>query len=249
MSRLQNKVAVITGGTSGIGLSTAQRFVDEGAYVFIFGRRQQELDKAAALIGRNVTAVQGDASKIEDLDRLFARVQAEKGQLDVMMASAGVVEIQMFGEVTAENYDKTFDINVRGLLNASQKALPLMKSRGSIILVSSIAAFMGFPGYTTYSATKAAVRSFARTWTAELKNRGVRVNVLSPGPIDTPIIDGQAATKEGADQMRAHFASLIPAGRMGRPEELANAALFLASDESSFIYGAEIVVDGGMGAV
>jgi NAD(P)-dependent dehydrogenase (short-subunit alcohol dehydrogenase family) len=165
------------------------------------------------------------------------------------MASAGVVEIQMFGEVTAANYDKTFGINVRGLLNASQKALPLMKNGGSIILVSSILAFMGFPGYTTYSATKAAIRSFARTWTAELKDRGVRVNVLSPGPIDTPIIDSQAATKEGAEQLRAHFVSLIPAGRMGRPEELANAALFLASDESSFIYGAEIVVDGGMGAV
>jgi NAD(P)-dependent dehydrogenase (short-subunit alcohol dehydrogenase family) len=249
MSRLRDRVAVITGGTSGIGLSTARRFADEGAHVFIFGRRQQELDKAATLIGHNVRAVQGDASNIKDLDRLFSQVQAEKGHLDVLVASAGVVEGQMFGGVTAENYDKTFDINVRGVLNASQMALPLMKNGGSIILVSSIAAFMGFPGYTTYSATKAAVRSFARTWTAELKNRGVRVNVLSPGPIDTPIIDGQAANKEGADQMRAHFASLIPAGRMGRPEEVANAALFLASDESSFIYGAEIVVDGGMGAV
>jgi NAD(P)-dependent dehydrogenase (short-subunit alcohol dehydrogenase family) len=249
MSRLQNKVAVITGGTSGIGLSTAQRFVDEGAHVFIFGRRQQELDKAVTLIGRNVTAVQGDARKIEDLDRLFSRARTEKGHLDVLVASAGVVEIQMFGEVAAESYDKIFDLNVRGLLNASQKALPLMNNGGSIILVGSIASFMGFPGYSAYSASKAAVRSFARTWTAELKNRGVRVNVLSPGPIDTPMIDSQASTKEGADQMRAHFSSLIPAGRMGRPEELANAALFLASDESSFIYGAEIVVDGGMGAV
>jgi NAD(P)-dependent dehydrogenase (short-subunit alcohol dehydrogenase family) len=249
MSRLQNKVAVITGGTSGIGLSTAQRFVDEGAHVFIFGRRRQELDKAVVLIGRNVTAVQGDARKIEDLDRLFSQVQAEKGHLDILVASAGVVEIQMFGEIAAESYDKIFDLNVRGLLNASQKALPLMKNGGSIILVGSIAAFMGFPGYSAYSASKAAVRSFARTWTAELKDRGVRVNVLSPGPIDTPMIDSQSATKEGADQMRAHFSSLIPAGRMGRPEELANAALFLASDESSFIYGAEIVVDGGMGAV
>jgi NAD(P)-dependent dehydrogenase (short-subunit alcohol dehydrogenase family) len=249
MSRLKNKVAVITGGTSGIGLSTAQRFVDEGAHVVIFGRRQQELDKAATLIGRNVTAVQGDASKIEDLDRLFSRVQAEKGHLDVLVSSAGIVEIQKFGEVTAENYDKIFDINVRGVLNASQRALPLMKNGGSIILVGSIMGFMGFPGYTTYSATKAAIRSFARTWTAELRDRGVRVNVLSPGPIDTPMIDSQAATKEGADQLRAHFASLIPAGRMGRPEELADAALFLASDESSFIYGADIVVDGGMGAV
>jgi NAD(P)-dependent dehydrogenase (short-subunit alcohol dehydrogenase family) len=249
MARLRDKVAVITGGTSGIGLSTARRFADEGAHVFIFGRRQHELDKAAALIGRNVTAVQGAAAKIEDLDRLFWLVQAEKGQLDVTMASAGIVEVQMFGEVTSENYENTFDINVRGVLNASQKALSLLKNGGSIILVSSIAAIIGFPGYTTYSATKAAVRSFSRTWTAELTGRGVRVNVLSPAPIDTPIIDGQAATKESADQMRAHFASLIPAGRMERPEELANAALFLASDESSFIYGAEIVVDGGMGAV
>ena len=166
MSRLQNKVAVITGGASGIGLSTAQRFVNEGAHVVIFGRRQEELDKAAALIGRNVTAVQGDASKIEDLDRLLSRVKAEKGHLDVLVASAGVVEIQMFGEVTAESYDKIFDINVRGVLNASRRALPLMKNGGSIILVGSIMGFMGFmgfTGYTTYSATKAAIRSFART--------------------------------------------------------------------------------------
>jgi NAD(P)-dependent dehydrogenase (short-subunit alcohol dehydrogenase family) len=249
MSRLSGKVAVITGGNSGIGLSTAQRFVDEGAHVFIFGRREQELDKAEALIGRNVTIVQGDASKAEDLDRLFSRVQSEKGHLDVLVASAGVVEIEYFGEVTTENYDKTFDINVRGVLDASQKALPLMTNGGSIILVGSISAYKGITGFTTYSATKAAIRSFARTWTAELKGRGIRVNVLSPGPIDTPIIDKQTASREAADQMRQRLATVIPAGRMGRPEELANAALFLASDESSFVYGAELVVDGGMGAV
>jgi NAD(P)-dependent dehydrogenase (short-subunit alcohol dehydrogenase family) len=249
MSRLSGKVAVITGGNSGIGLSTAQRFVDEGAHVFIFGRRQQELDKAAALIGRNVTIVQGDARKAEDLERLFSRVQSEKGHLDVLVASAGVVEIEYFGEVTTENYDKTFDINVRGVLDASQKALPLMTNGGSIILVGSISAYKGITGFTTYSATKAAIRSFARTWTAELKGRGIRVNVLSPGPIDTPIIDKQTASRQAADQMRQRLATVIPAGRMGRPEELANAALFLASDESSFVNGAELVVDGGMGAV
>jgi NAD(P)-dependent dehydrogenase (short-subunit alcohol dehydrogenase family) len=248
MARLPGKVAVISGGTSGIGLSTAQRFVDEGAHVFIFGRRQEEIDKAEALSGRNVTAVQGDVSKIEDLDRLFSLVQAEKGRLDILVASAGVVEVQYFVEVTTENYEKTFNINVGGVLNAFQTALPLMKEGGSIILVGSISAFKGITGFSTYSATKATI-SFARTWTAELRGRGIRVNVLTPGPIDTPIIEKQTASKEAADQMRARLATVIPAGRMGRPEELAIAALFLASDESSFVYGAEIVVDGGVGAI
>lgn len=249
MSRLQGKVAVITGGSSGIGLATAHRFVEEGAYVVITGRRQSELDNAVARIGRNVTAVQGDVANLEDLDRLYAQVAAEKGKIDILMAGAGFVEHQKLGEITTAHYDKTFGINARGLLFTVQKALPLIRDGGSIILIGSIAAFMGFPAHSTYSATKAAIRSFARTWTAELKHRRIRVNTLSPGPIDTPIIDSQAATKEGADEIRAQFISVIPLGRMGRTEEVANAALFLASDESSFVAGADLVVDGGMGAV
>lgn len=249
MSRLQGKVAVITGGSSGIGLATAHRFVEEGAYVFIVGRRRSELDKAAAVIGRNVTAVRGDVADLEDLDRLYAQVSAEKGEIDILMAGAGFVEPQTLGGITAAHYDKTFGVNARGLLFTVQKALPLMRDGGSVILIGSIAASMGFPAYSTYGATKAAVRSFARAWTAELKQRRIRVNTLSPGPIDTPIIDSLATTEEGADQIRANFVSAIPLGRMGRAEEVANAALFLGSDESSFVAGADLVVDGGMGAV
>ncbi len=249
MSRMAGKVAVITGGNSGIGLATAKRYVEEGAYVFIFGRRRDELDRAAKEIGRNVTAVQGDVTNLADLDRLYDIVRAEKGAIDVLMAGAGFVEHQRLGEITETHYDKTFNLNSRGLLFTVQKALPLIRDGGSIILIGSIAAFMGFPAHTTYSATKAAVRSYARTWTAELQNRGIRVNAISPGPIDTPIIDSQAATKEGADQIRENFIRVIPLGRMGRAEEVANAALFLGSDESSFVAGIDLVVDGGMGAV
>jgi NAD(P)-dependent dehydrogenase (short-subunit alcohol dehydrogenase family) len=246
---MQNKVAVITGGSSGIGLATAKRYVEEGAYVFVFGRRQEELDKAVQEIGRNVTAVRGDVTNLADLDRLFAQVAAEKGKIDVLMAGAGFVEHQRLGEITEAHYDKTFNLNARGLLFTVQKALPLMRNGGSIILIGSIAGFMGFPAHTTYSGTKAAVRSFARTWTIELKDRGIRVNTISPGPIDTPIIDSQAPTKEGADKIRQNFINVIPLGRMGRAEEVANAALFLGSDESSFVAGIDLVVDGGMGAV
>jgi NAD(P)-dependent dehydrogenase (short-subunit alcohol dehydrogenase family) len=249
MSRLQGKIAVITGGSSGIGLATAQRFVQEGAYVFITGRRQVELDKAKALIGKNVTTVQGDATSSTDLDRLYEAVAAEKGKLDIVVANSGLVEPTKFEDVTQEHFDKTFDLNARAALFTAQKALPLMRDGGSIILVGSTAAYMGFPGYTTYSATKAALRSFARTWTAEFKDRGIRVNNLSPGPIDTPIIDSQADTKEGADAIRAGFAAAIPLGRMGRSEEVAAAALFLASDDSSFVAGIDLSVDGGMGQV
>jgi NAD(P)-dependent dehydrogenase (short-subunit alcohol dehydrogenase family) len=249
MLRMKDKVAIVTGGNSGIGLATAKRFVEEGAYVFIFGRRQQELDIAAHEIGRNVTAVQGDATNLADLDRLCAQVKTEKGRIDVVVAAAGLVEQQKLGEITEAHFDKTFDLNARGLLFTVQTALPLVPKGGSIILISSIAAFMGFPAYTTYSGTKAAVRSFARTWTIELKDRGIRVNAISPGPVDTPIIDSQAPTKEAADKIREHFAQAIPLGRMGRAEEVANAAVFLGSDESSFVAGIDLVVDGGMGAV
>jgi NAD(P)-dependent dehydrogenase (short-subunit alcohol dehydrogenase family) len=249
MSRLNGKVAIVTGGSSGIGLATAKRFAEEGAYVFITGRRQAELDKAVALIGKNVTAVQGDATITADLDRLYETVKAQKGRVDILVANSGLVEPVPFGEITEDHFDRTFDLNARATLFTAQKALPLMGKGSSIIIVSSIAGYMGLPGYTTYSATKAASRSFARTWTKEFKDRGIRVNTLSPGPIDTPIIDSQASTKEEADGIRAFFASVIPLGRMGKAEEVAAAAVFLGSDESSFIAGIELSVDGGMGQV
>jgi NAD(P)-dependent dehydrogenase (short-subunit alcohol dehydrogenase family) len=248
-NRLEGKIAVITGGSSGIGLAIAQRFVAEGAYVFITGRRQGELDKAKALIEKNVSTVQGDATSTADLDRLFEAIRKEKGKLDVVVANSGQVEPVSFEQVTEAHFDKIFDLNARATLFTAQKAVPLMRDGGSIILVGSTAGYMGFPGYTTYSATKAALRSFARTWTAEFKDRGIRVNNLSPGPIDTPIIDSQAETKEGADAIRASFAANIPLARLGRPEEVAAAALFLASDESSFVAGIDLSVDGGMGQV
>jgi NAD(P)-dependent dehydrogenase (short-subunit alcohol dehydrogenase family) len=249
MTRLKDKVVVITGGSSGIGLATAQRFVEEGAYVYITGRRQSELDKAVALIGRNVTAVQGDVSNQEDLDRLYAKVKAEKGRIDVLFANSGIIEHMTIDAVTTAHFDKTFDVNVKGLLFSVQKALPLMSSGASIILTSSIAGYKGMPAHGTYSATKAAVRSFARTWTLELKDRGIRVNTLSPGATDTPIIDSQVETKEQAAALRANFASLIPLGRLGRAEEIASAALFLASDDSSYVAGIELSVDGGLAQV
>jgi NAD(P)-dependent dehydrogenase (short-subunit alcohol dehydrogenase family) len=249
MSRLQGKIAVVTGGSSGIGLATAQRFVKEGAYVFITGRRQAELDKAVELIGSNVTAVQGDVSSLEDLDRLFAVVKQQKGRLDVLVANSGIVEQVPLEDISPAHYDKTYGINARGVLFTVQKSLPLFDRGGSVILIGSIASYMGFPNHSTYSATKAAVRSYARTWTSEFKDRGIRFNNISPGPVDTPIIDGQADTKEGADNLRNFFKSVIPLGRMGQADDIASAALFLASDESSFIAGIDLSVDGGMGAV
>ena len=246
MSKLNGKVAVITGGSSGIGLATAQKFIEEGAYVFITGRRQSELDKAKALIGRNVTAVAGDASVMEDLDRLYRTVKETKGRVDILFANAGIVEHQTIDVVTPEHFDKTFNINVRGVLFAVQKALPLMSKGGSIILNASIVAVKGLPAHGVYAATKAAVRSFARTWTVELKDRGIRVNTLSPGATDTPIIDGQFSSRDQADTARANFAQATPMGRLGRPEELASAALFLASEDSSYITGIDLQVDGGL---
>lgn len=249
MPRLHGKIAVITGGSSGIGLATARRFVEEGAHVYITGRRQSELDKAVKLIGRNVSAVRGDVQNAADLERLYAKIDKEKGRIDILVANSGFIDPQRLVETTEENIDKTFGINVRGLLLTVRGALPLVRDGGSIVLLSSIAAFKGIPGYTAYSATKASVRSFVRTWTAELKDRGIRINAVSPGPIDTPIIDSQAATKEGADKIRAKFAESVPLGRLGRAEELAAAILFLASDESSYVAGADLVIDGGMSAL
>jgi NAD(P)-dependent dehydrogenase (short-subunit alcohol dehydrogenase family) len=246
MPYLTGKVAVITGGNSGIGLATAKRFVAEGAFVFITGRRQAELDKAVAEIGSNVVAIQGDVSKLEDIDRLYKEVAAQKGKIDILFANAGIVEPVTTPEVTPEHYDKTFNINARGVYFTVQKALPLLNDNASIILNGSGAWQKGIPIYSTYSATKAALRSFVRTWTAEFAARGIRANVISPGPVETPIIDSQFPTKEGSDALRAQFNAIIPMKRMGRPEEIAAAALFLASDESSFISGIDLPVDGGL---
>jgi NAD(P)-dependent dehydrogenase (short-subunit alcohol dehydrogenase family) len=247
MPALQGKIAVITGGSSGIGLAAAKRFVKEGPYVFITGRRQAELDKAVAEIGSNVTAVQGDASNLDDLDRLYKEVAAKKGKLDVLFANAGFVEPKPTSAVTPEHYDKTFDINARGVFFAVQKALPLMKNGGSIIVAGSGVWQKGIPIYATYGATKAALRSFVRTWTAELAGKGIRANMLSPGPTETPILKGQFG--ENTDAMKERFKTMIPMGRMGKPEDIAAAALFLASDETSFITGIDLSVDGGLVAV
>jgi NAD(P)-dependent dehydrogenase (short-subunit alcohol dehydrogenase family) len=243
MLRLEGKIAVVTGGSTGIGLATARRFVAEGAHVFIAGRRQAELAKAAEQIGRNVTIVPCDVAKLDDLDRLFGRVKDDKGRIDVLFANSGTMELQSLTEITPEHFDRTFGVNVRGLLFTVQRGLPLMGPGGSIILNASIASIKAFPGYSVYSASKAAVRSFARTWMLELKDRGIRVNAISPGPIDTPIFD--TAPKAERDQIKAGFAAAIPLGRIGRAEELAAAVVFLASEESSFVTGIELFVDGG----
>jgi NAD(P)-dependent dehydrogenase (short-subunit alcohol dehydrogenase family) len=249
MPKLQGKVALVTGGSTGIGLATAKRFVEEGAFVYITGRRQRELDQAVSLIGRGVAAVQGDVSNLEDLDQLYAKVASEKGKIDILFAAAGVVDTQSLAEMTEESFDRQFAINTRGLAFTVKKALPLLKDGGAIIVVTPVAENKGIPGFTAYSAAKAAVRSFVRTWTAELKDRRIRVNAISPGPIDTPIFEQQAPTKEGADQARAQFAAAVPFGRLGRPEEIASTALFLASDAASFIAGVDLPVDGGMTAI
>ncbi|HVB85805.1 MAG TPA: glucose 1-dehydrogenase [Candidatus Dormibacteraeota bacterium] len=249
MGKLDGKVAVVTGGSSGIGLATAKRFADEGAYVFITGRRQTELDEALKAIGNNVAGVQGDVSKLEDLDRLYATVKQQKGRVDILFANAGGGIPAPLGAITEEQFDKTFGANVKGLLFTVQKALPLMPDGGSIILNASIVSSKGFPAMSVYSATKAAVRSFARSWTQDLKDRKIRVNTVSPGPIDTPGIDSLGKTPEERSQFRANMASIVPMGRLGSPDEIAKAASFLASDESSFITGIELFVDGGAAQV
>jgi len=243
MGKLDNKVAVITAATSGMALATAKLFVEEGAYVFITGRRQKQLDDAVKAIGRNVTGVQGDAGNLADLDRLYGVVKQEKGRIDVLFASAGYGEYAPIGEVTEEHFDKTFDLNVRGTLFTVQKALPLVVDGGSIIMNGSVASVKGFPAFGVYNASKAAVRSFARTWTVDLKARKIRVNVISPGTIDTGIFDG--LPKDAKET----FVAMIPRGTIGRPEEIATAALFLASSDSSFVTGIELFVDGGVGQI
>jgi len=249
MGKLAGRVAVITGGSSGIGLAAAQTFAAEGAQVFITGRRQSELDAAIKQIGPNAVGVQGDVSNLDDLDRLFTQVKEHNGRIDVLFANAGGGEFAALGSITEEQFDKTFSINVKGLLFTVQKALPLFQDGGSIILNASVAGSKGIEAFSVYSATKAAVRSFARSWTVDLKPRGIRVNAISPGPIDTPILNGLAATKEELGQLKTNLASTVPLGRMGQPDEIAKAALFLASDDSSFVTGIELFVDGGMAQV
>ena len=247
MGKLDGKVAVITGGNSGIGLATAKRFVAEGAYVFITGRRTRELDAVARELGANVTAIPGDVSNLADLDTLFAAVKQRKGRIDILFANAGIGESAPLGGITEEHFDRAFDINVKGALFTVQKALPLLPEGASIILPGSIVGSKGYPARSVYSATKAALRSLARTWTTDLKQRRIRVNVVSPGPIDTPGLRGLARTdSEGLAQQ---FRDRIPLGRVGQPDDIAKVVVFLGSDDSAYITGAELSVDGGLGQV
>ena len=245
MNKLEGKIALITGGSSGIGLATAKRFVNEGANVFITGRREAELAAAVKEIGKNVTGVQGDVSKLGDLDRLFAQIKREKGKLDVVFANAGIPNLAPFGKITEEQYDSVFNGNVKGLLFTVQKALPLLPDGASIILNASIVASKGLPDWSVYSATKAAVRSFARTWTTDLKDRRIRVNAVSPGFTDT----APWHSIEAAEEHMKTLSSSVPLGRFGTPDEIAKAVVFLASEDSSYITGTELFVDGGFAQV
>lgn len=247
--KLAGKVAVITGGNSGIGLATAQRFAEEGAYVFITGRRQSELDAAVKQIGENVTGVQGDVSNLADLDRLYATVKHQKGRVDILFANAGGGEFAPLGQITEAHFDKTFSVNVKGLVFTVQKALSLMPDGGSIILNASIASLKGMPAFSVYSATKAAVRSFARSWTVDLKARRIRVNAISPGPIETPAMNGLVQTEEQLKEFKSDLIAAVPLGRLGDPDEIAKAVVFLASDDSSYVTGIELFVDGGMAQI
>jgi NAD(P)-dependent dehydrogenase (short-subunit alcohol dehydrogenase family) len=249
MRALDGKVAVVTGGNSGIGLATAKRFVDEGAHVFITGRRQVELDKAAALIGRSVTTVQGDITRASDLDRIVTAVKADKGVVDVVVSNAGITEQGSIDSLTPEHFDKVFNLNARAPVFLVQKLLPLIPDGGSIILVGSAMHVMGIPGHTAYAATKAALRSYVRTWAAELKGRGIRANLLSPGVTDTPMLADQAAGVGDRDAVVKLYLDMIPLGRLAQAEEIANAALFLASPQSSYVNGADLMSDGGIGQV
>jgi NAD(P)-dependent dehydrogenase (short-subunit alcohol dehydrogenase family) len=249
MDKLEGKIALITGGNSGIGLATAKQFVNEGAYVFITGRRDPELARVVREIGKNVTGVQGDVSNLGDLDRLFAQIKREKGKLDIVFANAGIAKYAPIGTITEELYDSIFDINVKGLLFTVQKALPLMPDGASIILNASIVASKGFSANSVYSATKAAVRSFARTWTTDLKDRRIRVNAVSPGSIETPGLSELLASSETGQQRSKMLSNTIPLGRFGTPDEVAKAVVFLASDDSSYITGTELFVDGGFAQV
>jgi NAD(P)-dependent dehydrogenase (short-subunit alcohol dehydrogenase family) len=249
MKRLDGKIALITGGNSGIGLATAKRFVAEGAHVFVTGRRKAELEAAVKEIGDNAEGVAGDVSNLADLDRLFARIKEQKGRLDVLFANAGIAKYATLGQITEELYDAIFDINVKGLLFTVQKALPLMPDGSSVILNASIVASKGLSSNSVYSATKAAIRSFARTWTTDLKSRHIRVNAISPGTIDTPGLNDLLASGEAGEQRKKMISTAIPLGRLGKPDEIAAAVVFLASDDASYITGTELFIDGGFAQV
>ncbi|MFK7698020.1 SDR family NAD(P)-dependent oxidoreductase [Pseudomonas caspiana] len=249
MSRLNGKVAVITGGNSGIGLASAIRFAEEGAQVVIVGRRQEQLDTALQLIGHNAIAIQADISNLNDLDRVYAEVKTNLGRIDVLFANAGLGDFEPLGSITEESFDRTFGINVKGTLFTVQKALPLMSAGGSVILTGSTTGTMGTPAFSVYSATKAALRNFARSWALDLKGTGIRVNVISPGPISTPGLDLALAPTGQAEAIVDGMIAQLPVGRIGQPEDVAAAAVFLASDESSFMTGSEMFVDGGFAQV
>lgn len=244
MKKLEGKIALVTGASSGIGLATARLLVEEGAYVFITGRRQDNLDEAVRLIGRNVTGVQGDIGNLDDLDRLFRLITEEKGRLDMVFANAAIQASAPLGAIELEQYNRLFDVNVRGTLFTVQGALPLLSEGASVLLMASVAASKGNPARSLYGASKAAIRSFARSWANDLKARNIRVNAISPGPTDTPAFDSPGGAEQTA-QIKTRIASTIPLGRLARPEEIAKAALFLLSDDSSFITGTEMFVDGG----
>jgi NAD(P)-dependent dehydrogenase (short-subunit alcohol dehydrogenase family) len=249
MGKLEGKIALITGGNSGIGLATAKQFVNEGAYVFITGRRDAELAAAVKEIGRNVTGVQGDVSDLADLDRLFAQIKREKGRLDIVFANAGIAKYAPFGTITEEHFDSIFDINVKGVLFTVQKALPLLPDGASVILNASVVGSKGMSSNSVYSATKAALRSFARTWTTDLKTRHIRVNAVSPGPIDTPGLSNLVASSAAGAERLKSIPATVPLGRLGKPDEIAKAIVFLASGDSSFVTGTELFVDGGFAQV
>jgi NAD(P)-dependent dehydrogenase (short-subunit alcohol dehydrogenase family) len=249
IGKLEGKIALITGGNSGIGLASAKRFVNEGAYVFITGRREPELAAAIKEIGGNVTGIQGDVANLGDLDRLFAQIKSEKGKIDIVFANAGVAKYAPFGTITEEHYDSIFGINVKGLLFTVQKALPLLPDGASIILNASIVASKGLSANSVYSATKAAVRSFARTWTTDLKDRRIRVNAVSPGPIETPGLKDLVASTGAGEERLKMISNTVPLGRLGTSDEIAKAVVFLASDDSSYVTGTELFVDGGFAQV
>jgi len=249
MGKLDGKITLVTGGDSGIGLATAKRFVGEGAYVFVTGRREAELSAAVTEVGRNITGIVGDVSKLDELDRLFAQITREKGRLDVVFANAGTAKLAPLGEITEELYASLFNINVKGLLFTVQKALPLLPDGASIILNASIVGSKGLASNSVYSATKAAVRSFARTWTTDLKSRRIRVNAVSPGSTETPGLRDLLASSPAGEERRKSIAGSVPLGRFGTPDEVAKAVVFLASDDSSYITGAELFVDGGFAQV
>jgi len=249
MPKLDGKVALVTGGTSGIGFSAAKALAAEGAHTYITGRRERELSAAVEEIGRNASGVHGDVSNVDDLERLYAQINGEKGRLDILFANAGIAKYAALGNITEALYDSIFNVNVKGVLFTVQKALPLMPQGASIILNASMVGSKGLSSNSVYSATKAAIRSLARTWTTDLRDRRIRVNAISPGTIDTPGLNDLLASGEAGEQRRKMVTSAIPLGRFGRPEEVAKAVVFLASDDSSYITGAELFVDGGFAQV